>query len=166
MIARPFGQANAPFDVEEVQRGVVSWIDTIDLDHTGKVDFRAWVRAYEETNEPIYVGIYTVLRRDGVGYVSAGFPLPEGNFTATLLPFANNTGGLLLKSATDLPFSRPLPQRNRRREFNPQAEELRRRNRRLCRPRNTEDRPPFLSQRRPLPHPFLQHRTQARAETQ
>ena len=104
MIARPFGQANAPFDVEEVQRGVVSWIDTIDLDHTGQVDFRAWVRAYEETNEPIYVGIYTVLRRDGVGYVSVGFPLPEGNFTATLLPFANNTDGLLLKSATDLPY--------------------------------------------------------------
>ncbi|RPI25678.1 MAG: hypothetical protein EHM57_01220, partial [Actinobacteria bacterium] len=26
-IARPLGQANAPFEIEEVQRGVVSWID-------------------------------------------------------------------------------------------------------------------------------------------
>ncbi len=104
IIARPLGQANAPFDIKEVQRGVVSWIDTIDLDHTGQVDFRAWVRAYEATNEPIYVGIYTVLRRDGVGYVSVGFPLPEGSFTATLLPFANRTDGLLLKSDASLQY--------------------------------------------------------------
>jgi len=103
-IAKPFGQANPPFDVEEVQEGVVSWIDTIDLDHTGQVDFRAWVRAYEASNEPIYVGIYTVLRHDNIGYVSVGFPLPNGNFTATLLPYANRMDGLLLKSVSDLSY--------------------------------------------------------------
>jgi len=104
LIARPLGQANAPFDVEEVQRGVVSWIDVIDLDHSGEIDFRAWVRAYQETMEPLYVGVYTVLRSDGVGYVSVGFPLPDGNFTATLLPHANRGDGLLLKSTSDLPY--------------------------------------------------------------
>ena len=103
-IAVPFGQANPPFDITDVQEGVVSWIDTIDLDHTGQIDFRAWVRAYEATNEPIYVGIYTVLRRDNIGYVSVGFPLPEGNFTATLLPHSNRVDGLLLKSDSDLPY--------------------------------------------------------------
>jgi hypothetical protein len=103
-IARPLGQANVPFDVEEVQQGVLSWIDTIDVDHSGQVDFRAWVRAYEATNEPLYVGIYTVLRRDDVGYVSVGFPLPEGNFTATLLPSANRGDGLLLKSRSSLAY--------------------------------------------------------------
>ncbi len=97
-IAKPFGQANPPFDISESQRGVVSWIDTIDLDHSGAIGFRAWVRAYEASNEPIYVGIYTVLQHEEVGYVSVGFPLPNGNFTATLLPYANRSDGLLLNS--------------------------------------------------------------------
>jgi hypothetical protein len=104
IIAKPLGQANAPFDVDEVQEGVVSWIDAIDMDHSGEVDFRAWVRAYEKTMEPLYVGIYTVLRQQDTGYVSVGFPLPAANFTATLLPYANRGNGLLLKSRTDLSF--------------------------------------------------------------
>jgi hypothetical protein len=32
------------------------------------------------------VGIYTTYRHDGRGYVSVGFPVPQGSFTATLLP--------------------------------------------------------------------------------
>lgn len=100
-IARPLGQANVPFNVEESQRGVSSWIDTIDTEHHGGIDFRAWVRAYAESNEPLYVGIYTVLRREDTGFVSVGFPLPAGNLTATLLPYANRGDGLLLKSRTD-----------------------------------------------------------------
>jgi hypothetical protein len=97
-IARPLGQANAPFEVDEVQRGVISWIDTIDVDHDGVADFRAWVRAYEATNEPLYVGIYTVVSIDDTAYVSVGFPLPAGSFTATLLPSNHRGDGLLLSS--------------------------------------------------------------------
>jgi len=103
-VARPIGQANAPFDQEEVQDGVVSWIDTIDIDGDGRVDFRAWVRAYE-TGEPLYIGIYTVQRIDNLSYVSVGFPVPSGNFTATLLPSNNRDTGLLLSSDSDAPFS-------------------------------------------------------------
>jgi len=84
-VAKPLGQANAPFEIDEVQRGVISWIDTIDVDGDGRADFRAWVRAYEN-GEPLYVGIYTVVRIDDVAYVAVGFPLPAGNFTATLQP--------------------------------------------------------------------------------
>ncbi len=58
-VARPLGQANAPFRLEEVARGVVSWIDTIDVDEDGIPEFRAWVRAYEDSGEPLFVGIYT-----------------------------------------------------------------------------------------------------------
>ena len=103
-VAKPLGQANAPFEIEEVQRGVISWIDTIDVDQDGRVDFRAWVRAYED-GEPIYVGIYTVIDVDDVAYVAVGFPLPAGNFSATLQPFNSRGDGLLLRSNTD----RPLP---------------------------------------------------------
>ena len=38
------------------------------------------------------------MRQDDIGYVSVGFPLPEANFTATLMPFNNRETGLLLKT--------------------------------------------------------------------
>ncbi|HLU30608.1 MAG TPA: hypothetical protein VK088_02520 [Acidimicrobiia bacterium] len=98
MFARPLGQANAPFQIEEVGGGVVSWIDTIDVDGDGRPDFRAWVRAYAGTLEPLYVGIYTTFRADDTGYVSVGFPLPTGSFTATLHPSHRGDGDLLLTS--------------------------------------------------------------------
>lgn len=97
-LARPIGQANAPFNLEEAADGVLSWIDTLDLDGDGRPEFRAWVRAYAETMEPMYVGIYTVARHDGVGYVSVGFPLPSGSFTATLTPSNHRGDGLMLSS--------------------------------------------------------------------
>jgi hypothetical protein len=100
LVAKPLGQANAPFNQTEVQDGVVSWIDTIDVDRDGTIDFRAWVRAYRGGTEPLYVGVYTVQRVDGVGYVSVGFPLPAGSFTATLVP-RNRGDGLLLASDGD-----------------------------------------------------------------
>lgn len=98
MLARPLGQANAPFQLEEVRGGVVSWIDTIDLDGDGNPDFRAWVRAYADSLEPLYVGIYTTFRAGDTGYVSVGFPLPTGSFTATLYPSHLANGDLLLTS--------------------------------------------------------------------
>jgi hypothetical protein len=103
-VAKPIGQANAPFDQEEVQEGIVSWIDTIDINNDGVADFRAWVRAYE-TGEPLYVGIYTVQHIEDTAYVSVGFPLPSGNFTATLRPANHRDSGLLLSSDNDSPYS-------------------------------------------------------------
>jgi hypothetical protein len=44
------------------------------------------------------VGIYTTYRDAERGYVSVGFPLPQANFTATLLPQAAPGGGLVLTS--------------------------------------------------------------------
>jgi hypothetical protein len=98
ILARPLGQANAPFRLEEVARGVVSWIDTIDVDDDGIADFRAWIRAYEDSLEPLFVGIYTTVRHENTGYVSVGFPLPSGSFTATLVPTTFRGDGLLLSS--------------------------------------------------------------------
>ncbi len=99
-VARPLGQANAPFEIEEVQSGVISWIDTIDVDQDGVADVRAWVRAYED-GEPIYVGIYTVVDIDGSTFVAVGFPLPSGSFTATLRPGNEERGGFSLRSESD-----------------------------------------------------------------
>ncbi len=103
-VAQPLGQANVPFHQEETQEGVVSWIDTIDIDNDGVADFRAWVRAYEN-GEPLYVGIYTTQRIEEATYVSVGFPLPSGNFTATLLPTNHRDDGLLLSSHTDMQYA-------------------------------------------------------------
>ncbi len=100
-IAQQIGQANLPFDIEEAQRGIVSRIDTIDYETDSHVEtLRGWIRMFEATGEAIYVGIYTVLRYEDIGYISVGFPLPESNFTATLLPY-NHDGGHLLLTTRD-----------------------------------------------------------------
>ena len=97
-LARHVGQANLPFDMKEALQGIVSHIETIDFDKDAIVDLTGWVRYYKETQEPIYVGIYTTFRSDDVGYVSVGFPLPECNFTATLVPTNVGGDGFLLRS--------------------------------------------------------------------
>ena len=96
-LARPLGQANLPMNQRAAQRGVHGRIDTITLPGSGAV-VRGWIRAYADTDEPIYVGIYTTYRDADRGYVSVGFPVPGGSFTATLLPRARPDGGLTLTS--------------------------------------------------------------------
>ncbi|PZF79816.1 hypothetical protein [Jiangella anatolica] len=95
-LARPLGQANVPMNQRQALRGVVSRIDTID--QADGTRLRGWIRSYADDDEPIYVGIYTTYRRDGRGYVSVGFPLPGGSFTATLEPRLRPGGGLTLTS--------------------------------------------------------------------
>jgi hypothetical protein len=102
LVARPLGQANVPMNQREVQRGVRSRIDTITLPAKDVVAVRGWIRSFADTDEPIYVGIYTTYRQDGRGYVSVGFPVPHGSFTATLAPRARPGGGLVLSSRSEL----------------------------------------------------------------
>jgi hypothetical protein len=63
---------------------------------------RGWIRSFADTDEPIYVGIYTTYRHGDRGYVSVGFPLPQASFTATLAPLARPGGGLVLTSRSGL----------------------------------------------------------------
>jgi len=101
VVARPLGQANVPMNQRETQRGIRSRIDTITLPGSDDVAIRGWIRSFTDTDEPIYVGIYTTYRHGGRGYVSVGFPLPQASFTATLLPRARPGGGLVLTSRGD-----------------------------------------------------------------
>ena len=86
----------------EAQRGVRSRIDTITPPDSDAVSVRGWIRSFADTDEPIYVGIYTTYRHDDRGYVSVGFPVPQGSFTATLAPTNRADGGLVLSSRSDL----------------------------------------------------------------
>ncbi len=99
-VARPLGQANVPMNQREALRGVRSRIDTIE--RPGELTVRGWIRSFADTDEPIYVGIYTTYRDADRGYVSVGFPVPQANFTATLLPQAGPDGGLVLTSSSPL----------------------------------------------------------------
>jgi hypothetical protein len=90
LLARPLGQASVPMNQRQALRGVRGRIDTIEVD--GRL-IRGWIRSYADTDEPIYIGIYTTYRlydeaqsSSGRGYVSVGFPVPDGSFTATLAP--------------------------------------------------------------------------------
>lgn len=104
LVSRQIDQINVPFNQREAQRGMRSFVDTVDIDHSGDVDIRAWIRTFEDSGDPIYVGIYTVLRGGGRGYVSVGFPLPSSNITVTLLPKNAPDGGLVLTTETSLPY--------------------------------------------------------------
>ena len=104
LVAEPLGQAAIPSNIEEAQRGMVSTIDTIDLDGDEQIDIRGWVRTFADSGKPIYVGIYTSFRHEDRGYVSVGFPIPSANFTATLEPRNTGEHDLLLTSRTELAF--------------------------------------------------------------
>jgi hypothetical protein len=104
VVAEPLGQAAIPSNIEEAQRGMVSTIDTIALDGGEEIDIRGWVRTFADSGKPIYVGIYTTFRHDDRGYVSVGFPIPNANFTATLLPRNFGEDDLLLTSRSRLAF--------------------------------------------------------------
>ena len=98
LLARPLGQANVPMNLRQAQRGVHSRIDTISPGKDGEPLLRGWLRSFADDDEPIYVGVYTTYRHGDRGYVRVGFPLPEMNFTATLIPQHRNDGGLTLTS--------------------------------------------------------------------
>jgi len=96
-VARPLGQASIPMNQREAQRGIRSRIDTVSgVD--GTVSVRGWIRSFADDDEPIMVGIYTTYTHGDSGYVSVGFPVPEGSFTATLLPRSRPDRGLTLTS--------------------------------------------------------------------
>ncbi len=97
VVARPLGQASIPMNQQEAQRGIRSRIDTVSgVD--GAVSVRGWIRSFADDDEPIMTGIYTTYTHNGRGYVSVGFPVPEGSFTATLLPRSRSDAGLTLTS--------------------------------------------------------------------
>ena len=96
-VARPLGQASIPMNQREAQRGIRSRIDTV-TGVDGMVSARGWIRSFADDDEPIMVGIYTTYTHNGCGYVSVGFPVPEGSFTATLLPRSRPDRGMTLTS--------------------------------------------------------------------
>ncbi|HTJ69313.1 MAG TPA: hypothetical protein VL551_17380 [Actinospica sp.] len=102
LLARPLGQANVPMNQREALRGVHSRIDTILPGKDDEPLLRGWLRSFADDDEPIYVGVYTTYRHEDRGYVRVGFPLPEMNFTATLIPLHRNDGGLTLTSTSTL----------------------------------------------------------------
>jgi len=101
VVARPLGQASVPMNQRDALRGIRGRIDTISSARDDVVDVRGWIRSFADNDEPIYVGIYTTYRDAVRGYVSVGFPVPQGSFTATLVPRAR-PGGLVLSSRSPL----------------------------------------------------------------
>src|SRR3954454_10088036 len=97
VVARPLGQASIPMNQREAQRGILSRIDTV-TGVDGVVSVRGWVRSFADDDEPIMLGIYTTYTHGDTGYVSVGFPVPEGSFTATLVPRSRPGRGLMLTS--------------------------------------------------------------------
>jgi hypothetical protein len=93
------GQFNLPIDDAEAGRGLESHIDVIDYNHDKVIDLRGWVRTYAGSEVVVYVGIYTTKQLSDGAYVSVGFPLPDANLTATLVPMNSGKHDFVLKSS-------------------------------------------------------------------
>ena len=165
LVARPLGQASIPMNQREAQRGIRSRIDTV-TGVDGVVSVRGWVRSFADDDEPIMLGIYTTYTHGDTGYVSVGFPVPEGSFTATLLPRSRPDRGLMLTSRVARRPSRALPHLHRhgggRTDCVGRAR-LRGAARRLRCRRRAARRTHVLDLRPPVPDPALPDRTQARS---
>ncbi|MFP5245841.1 MAG: hypothetical protein ACLGH0_04030 [Thermoanaerobaculia bacterium] len=98
IFAELVGQFNLPVDDAEAGQGLESHIDCIDMNQDKVVDLRGWVRTYVGTDTTVYVGVYTTVSLSDGPYVSVGFPLPEANLTATLVPMNRGKHDFLLKS--------------------------------------------------------------------
>ncbi len=102
LVSLKVDQVNVPYSQREAQRGMVSYVDVATA--PGRDPIRAWIRVFEDTGAPIYVGIYTTIRQENRGYVAVGFPLPDSNITVALSPSNLVDGGLLLSSKADHVF--------------------------------------------------------------
>ena len=162
-VARPLGQASIPMNQREAQRGIHSRIDTVSgVD--GAVSVRGWIRSFADDDEPIMVGIYTTYTHRETGYVSVGFPVPEGSFTATLLPRSRPDRGLTLTSrANDGQTGHYLTyvDTDRGRAHRPGRTRLRGATRRVRRRRRPARRTRVLDVSVSGPHPALPHCTKA-----
>ena len=99
LVARPLGQANVPMNQREAQRGIRSRIDTITPDGDGVVGVRGWIRSFADTDEPIYVGIYTTYRHDGPRLRQRRLPAAARRASRPRWrPRARPGGGLVLTS--------------------------------------------------------------------
>ena len=76
VVARPLGQANVPMNQREVLRGVHSRIDTISVDRENVISVRGWIRSYADTDDAIYVGIYTTYRHEAAGMSASASRCP------------------------------------------------------------------------------------------
>ena len=165
VVAEPLGQAAIPSNIEEAQRGMVSTIDTIDLDGDEEIDIRGWIRTFADSGKPIYVGIYTSFRHDDRGYVSVGFPIPSANFTATLQPRNAGERRPAAHLAHRAPVPGPLPELGRhraRRADRAQAARVPGADPRVRRRRRAEDRPQLLARRPAVPDAALRDRAPRR----
>jgi hypothetical protein len=75
-----------PSNIEEAQRGMVSTIDTIDLDGDGEIDIRGWIPYVPRFGQADLCRHLHHFRHEDRGYESVGFPIPCASFTATLEP--------------------------------------------------------------------------------
>ncbi|MDP9050957.1 MAG: hypothetical protein M3O31_09605 [Acidobacteriota bacterium] len=98
VIAEHIRNFNLPFNAREAMQGIESHIDTVDFTDERIVHLRGWIRTYKGQDKSLYVGIYTTLHGQGRGYASVGFPAPDANFTATLIPYNHDGSDFLLSS--------------------------------------------------------------------
>lgn len=82
-LSRRIQQLNFPRDGLD-DNALSSRIAPVEDAADGRDDVRAWIRAYEETGDTIYVALYSTHTFAGRPYMNIAFPLPWTNLTSIL----------------------------------------------------------------------------------
>ena len=165
LVAEPLGQAAIPSNIEEAQRGMVSTIDTIDLDGDEEIDIRGL--------DPDVRGLGAAdLRRHlhdvpprGPRLRERGLPDPERELHRHAAAAQRRRARLAPDVAHQPRVPRPLPELRRqrpRRAHGCEAARLRGGDRRLRHRRRAADRAQLLARGRALPNPALRDRADRR----
>lgn len=93
-------QLNVPIRSTENSETLTSEIIHLKDTKTNEVKRTIWLRAYQETRQVVYSGVYeTCVIPSGRTCIKAIFPLPNGNATVILTPRVGNNGELILESS-------------------------------------------------------------------
>jgi YndJ-like protein len=95
-----FGQMRMPLVAETAGDRIQSKLLPLDDKVDGRVNVRAWVRTYEESDKAMYVAAYAGHSHQGTAYMNIAFPFLCGNISSVLFlsPSSQPRGGLALSS--------------------------------------------------------------------
>lgn len=100
IFSRRIEQLNVPIRSTENSETLTSEIIHLKDTKTNEVKRTIWLRAYQETRQVVYSGVYeTCVIPSGRTCIKAIFPLPNGNATVILTPRVGNNGELILESS-------------------------------------------------------------------
>ena len=83
-LSKKMGQMNFTSDGEKIEGLLTNKLVAIKEENDGRMNVRAWVRSYKETNETLYAAIYHHYHFENRTLMNIAFPIYKGNMTSVM----------------------------------------------------------------------------------